>query len=62
MPDCLSKKELEKLAYELAHLSPAHVREFYQKAWRACALEKGIPRPRVVQELVTAWKLLRNWK
>ena len=62
MADFLSKEELQALSDELSKLSPWHVREFYQKVWTACGLAAGVPRPKVIQELVTAWKLLRKWK
>jgi hypothetical protein len=61
MPDFLTKEELRKLFAELAKLSPYHVREYYRKAWDRRP-EKGIPRPRLIQELVTAWRVLRKWK
>jgi hypothetical protein len=62
MPDFLSKAELRKLFSELARLSPYHVREFYRKAWDRCRTDNGVPRPRLIQELVTAWKIPRKWK
>jgi hypothetical protein len=60
MPDFLTREELRKLARELSILSPYHVREFYRKAWDRCRPEKGIPMPRLIQELVTGWKVQEN--
>jgi hypothetical protein len=62
MPDFLTGEELKKLFAELAKLSPYHVREYDRKAWDLCRPEKGIPGPRVIQEHVTAWRVLRKWK
>jgi len=62
VPDFLTKDEIKKLFGELAKLSPYHVREFYRQAWDRCRPDKGVPRPRLIQELVTAWKVLRKWK
>ena len=62
MPDFLTRKELEKLAHELSLRSPFHVMEFYWQAWDRCRPDKGVPRPRLIQELVTAWKVLRKMK
>jgi hypothetical protein len=62
VPDFLTTEELRKLFAELAKLSPYHVREFYRQDWDRCRPDKGVPRPRLIQELVTAWKVLRKWK
>jgi hypothetical protein len=59
----LSEKEREELRRGLAHKSRYTVQEFYQKAYAACSVEYGqIPPARAIQELVTAWKLLKTWK
>jgi hypothetical protein len=62
MKSFLTRDELRRLSGELAKLSPYHVKEFYRKALEDCRLERGIPQPKTLQELVTAWKLLRKWK
>lgn len=56
----MTKDELERLRHQLAHLSDYHVEEFYRKAWESCRPGNGVPAARAVQELVTAWKLLRK--
>ena len=61
MSDFLTREELRKLFSGLAKLSRYHVREFYRQAWDRCQPETGVPRPRLIQELVTAWKVLRKW-
>jgi len=59
----MTRQELEQLAHNLSLLSPSHVEDFYRKAYGACSLDCGrVPPARAVQELVTAWKLLRKWK
>jgi hypothetical protein len=59
-----SRKELEEIARNLAVLSEPAVREVYQRAYRECAIinSRTFPSARSIQELVTAWKLLRKWR
>jgi hypothetical protein len=59
----MSEAELQQLARELALLSPYSVKEFYKAAHAACGLQSDkLPEPRRMQELVTAWKLMRKWR
>jgi hypothetical protein len=59
----MSEAELQQLTRELARLSPYSVKEFYKVTHAACALQSDkLPEPRRMQELVTAWKLLRKWR
>jgi len=61
----MSEQEIQRLAHELAHISPYHVQEFYNEKLAACRLQPGTKRPpdaRTIQELVTAWKLLRKYQ
>ena len=38
-----------------------HSEDFYRDAHKECAPERK-PSARAIQQLVTAWKILRNWK
>jgi hypothetical protein len=59
----LSPDELKELQRRLSLLSPHQVQEAYRRAHRQCQMEGDVlPRAAVLQELVAAWKLLRNWK
>jgi hypothetical protein len=59
-----SRDDLKEITRNLALLSEGGVREFYQRAYRECAIINGstFPPARAVQELVTAWKQLRKWR
>jgi hypothetical protein len=56
-----SPAELNELRNNLSHLSPSSVVDFYRTAHRNCAPERK-PGAKAVQQLVTAWKILRRWK
>lgn len=61
----MSDAELGRLADELARLSPFAVQNFCEERYLACRLQPGtcrVPEPRTVQELVTAWNILRKWQ
>ena len=59
----LSANELKELHRRLSLLSPHHVLEAYRRAHKQCQMDSDVlPRAAVLQELVTAWKLLRSWK
>jgi hypothetical protein len=57
-------EDLKEIARNLAVLSEPAVREFYQRAYRECAIinSRTFPPARAMQELVTAWKQLRKWR
>jgi hypothetical protein len=59
-----TREELEEIARNLAVLSEPAVLEVYRRAHRECAIISGrtFPSARSMQELVTAWKLLRKWR
>jgi hypothetical protein len=59
-----TREDLEEIARNLAVLSEPAVREVYQRAYRECAIinSRTFPPARSMQELVTAWKLLRRWR
>ncbi len=58
------REALEQIMHNLSLLSEHGVREFYQRAYRECAIINGrtFPPARAVQELVQAWKQLRKWR
>jgi hypothetical protein len=59
-----TREELEEIARNLAVLSEPAVLEVYRRAYRECAIinSRTFPTARSMQELVTAWKLLRKWR
>jgi hypothetical protein len=59
-----SREDLKEIARNLSVLSESDVREFYQRAYRECAIinSRTFPRARAMQELVQAWKQLRKWR
>jgi hypothetical protein len=59
----LTKEELQTLTRKLAMLSPQSVADAYRRALDECHMKgNNLPRAAAVQELVTAWKLLRAWQ
>lgn len=59
-----SRKDLDEMQHNLSLLSEQGVREFYQRAYRECAIinSRKFPPARAIQELVQAWKQLRKWR
>lgn len=58
-----SAEELRDLQDRLARLSEASVEAVYRQAHNACRMEGDrLPGPRVIQELVQAWKQLWKWR
>ena len=59
----LTREELAHLTRRLAVLSPYDVQKAYREAHqRSCMKGDLLPPAAAVQELVTAWKLMRQWK
>jgi hypothetical protein len=59
----MTAEELKQLKRSLAMLSPYMVRDNYQKLLEKCRLREGaLPTPRMMQELVTLWKVLWSWR
>ena len=58
--ETLSREEVDELRRNLSLLSASHVVHFYRDAYEECAPERK-PTARAIQQLVTAWKILRNW-
>jgi hypothetical protein len=63
--DCNDKtgiETIEAFALDAESLSPHMVRDNYQKMLKKCRLREGeLPTPRMMQELVTLWKVLWIW-
>jgi hypothetical protein len=59
-----SREDLREIMRNLSVLGEHGVREFYQRAYRECAIinSHSLPPARAVQELVQAWKQLRKWR
>jgi hypothetical protein len=59
----MTREELKQLKRSLSMLSPYTVRDNYQKMLERCQLrEEALPTPRMMQELVTLWKVLWTWR
>ena len=59
----LSAAELVELRTRLAGMSRNELEGFYRATHNACAhADVRVPSPRVIQELVQAWKQLRRLK
>jgi len=59
--DALTREQLRQLERNLSLLSPYLVKEKYRQAADRCRF-LDLPTPRVVQELVTIWKVLWRWR
>ena len=61
--EVLSEEDLKALRYNLAHLSPGAVRDFYETAYRDCRpTYNQLPTPKQMQTLVQVWKQLWKWR
>jgi len=61
--DILSGEELQQIREGLSRLSLEAVRQAYQTAYARCRMVNDrVPAARSIQELVQAWKQLRQWK
>lgn len=62
--EVLSRDDLRELIRNLSLLSEHAVLDFYRSAYRECAIinSRTFPPPRAIQQLVQAWKTLRNWR
>jgi hypothetical protein len=56
-----TQAELKEVHRNLSMLSRPSVVDFYRSAHKACAVERK-PGAKTMQQLVTAWKLLRRWR
>jgi hypothetical protein len=59
--DALTRQQLKEMERSLSLLSPHIVKEKYRQAADRCRF-LDLPTPRVMQELVTTWKILWRWR
>jgi hypothetical protein len=60
--EMLTHDQLAELQRRLTMLHPSSVEQVYRDAYERCAPVAGrIPKASVIQELVTAWRVLRKW-
>ena len=59
--DAMTRQQLEQLQRSLSLLSPHIVKEKYRQLADRCRF-LDLPTPRVIQELVTTWKVLWRWR
>ena len=58
--DALTQGEIDELRRNLSRLSADSVERFYREAHAECAVEHQ-PSAKLIQRLVTAWRVLRKW-
>ena len=59
----LNREELARLRAELEAMQPSELDIFYKATHNACAYNAmRVPSPRMIQELVQAWRVLRKRK
>ena len=59
--EVMTRDELKNLERNLSLLSPAIVKERYKQLADRCRFLE-LPTPRVIQELVTTWRVLWRWR
>ena len=59
--DALSREQLKQLERNLSLLSPSIVKDKYRQAADRCRF-LDLPTPRVMQELVSTWRVLWRWR
>jgi hypothetical protein len=59
--DAMTRQQLLQFERNLSLLSPHTVQEKYRQLADRCRL-LDLPTPRVMQELVTTWKVLWRWR
>src|SRR5438477_5937115 len=58
----LSREELEEFRRRLVMLSPSGVEDAYRQAYAECCFNgRTVPPAASIQQLVTAWKVLRSF-
>jgi hypothetical protein len=61
--EALTKEQLQTMTRKLAMLSPHSVAAAYRRAHDECRMSgNDLPKASALQELVTAWKILRAWQ
>ena len=59
----LTKEEIAEHRRKLSMLSEYSVRDAYREAWERCKMNgDSLPRATAIQELVTVWKQLWEWR
>jgi len=59
----MTREQLRELKRSLSMLGPHTVLDNYRKMLERCRVLQGtLPTPRMMQELVTLWKVLRGWR
>jgi hypothetical protein len=56
----LDRAQLDELRKRLSAMPHHELAMFYRTTLNACRYEVRVPSPRMIQELVQAWKLLRK--
>jgi hypothetical protein len=56
----LSAEQLAELRHKLAVMPQHELATFYRATHNACRYDMKLPSPRMIQELVQAWKQLRK--
>ena len=59
--DAMTRQQLQQFERSLSLLNPYIVKEKYRQAADRCRF-LDLPTPRVIQELVTTWKVLWRWR
>jgi hypothetical protein len=59
--DAMTREQLKELQRSLRLLSPYAVKEKYRTIVDRCRF-LDLPTPRIIQELVTTWKVLWRWR
>jgi hypothetical protein len=61
--EMLTADQLAELQRRLSMLHPSSVEQAYRDAYERCAPVVGrVPKASAIQELVTAWRVLRKWE
>jgi nitrate reductase assembly molybdenum cofactor insertion protein NarJ len=59
--DAMTREQLTEFQRNLRLLSPYAVKEKYKQLVDRCRF-LDLPTPRIIQELVTTWKVLWRWR
>ena len=59
--DAMTREQLKELQRNLSLLSPYTVKEKYRTLVDRCRF-LDLPTPRIIQELVTTWRVLWRWR
>lgn len=59
--DAMTEQQIQEMRRSLQLLSPFHVREKYKTVLDRCRFME-LASPKMMQELVTLWKVLWKWR